>query len=923
MAAINLEAVHRAWRMRDRHARGLSMGSALLAVLSMGVVGVFGGFIWCAVALAALLAERHIYREAVDRADCGQRAERPLVLSTLLVGVAFAFASLILALDGRAWMNAGALALVFVLVLGAGDFFRISDRVGAAAAAPALVAALLNPLIAAAAAPVHDWMGASLLAGASLAAAGALASFLRGKAATDRELERTQARLRRQEQLTRIILDQEDRAIAVFDRDARFLMASPACERLSGVPAGQLIGRCFFDVIDPCPEHWRDAHIRSVKGESVRHDHDFTILPDGSETVRRWETKPWRDAEGRIGGVVTFSEDITALVVAKREAEEASKILSFALNSAETTVWRIDLVEKKMWTSAEFEAIVGFKANFDDFMADRPSWLLEEDYERFEASVRALRTPGARAWLEHRYKRTDNRQVWVLTVMESVPGHDGRVRYIIGITRNISEQRLMQARLLEATRQAEVTLAGKRVMFDEIMRDFGAAPGGKEAAPAIDTELRDSRFDFSELFERFMRVLREIDLRDSALVDAVSALRAARAAAEAANGAKSQFLANMSHELRTPLNSIIGYSELLLEEAEAQGATGAMKDINRILAAAKHLLSLINGILDLSKIEAGRMELSIKEFDPAEIVKNAVETVRPAAEKNNNELVVEIASDLGSGESDAFRIGQCLLNLLANACKFTQNGRVLVRADRRRDHDLDWLVFDVVDTGIGITKEQLSRLFQPFAQADSTTTRQFGGTGLGLSITRRLTELLGGDLSVESAPGEGSIFTMRIPADLRFPSAVSAAEADIAPAHEGPVILVIDDEADARDLARRTLGRLGFCVKGAIDAADGLQKARTLAPALIVLDIHLPDGSGWEVLETLRAEPETADIPTLVVSIDEDRARAVALGACQHLVKPVEREALVAAVLQFARLPKDVSHEGRPVARDQAKGAVA
>jgi signal transduction histidine kinase/CheY-like chemotaxis protein len=378
-------------------------------------------------------------------------------------------------------------------------------------------------------------------------------------------------------------------------------------------------------------------------------------------------------------------------------------------------------------------------------------------------------------------------------------------------------------------------------------------------------------------------------------------LRAAKEAAEEASRTKSSFLANMSHELRTPLNAIIGLTEMLCDNAPRFGTEKAAEPLRRVLRAGRHLLQLINDILDLSKIEAGKMDLTFETVAIQPVVQEVLGTARPLAEQNKNELTLDCAEGIGSVHTDNMRLRQILLNLLSNACKFTKEGEVRLRVKRVQDGGRDWVEFSVADTGIGMTPAQLGRLFEEFTQADASTTRQFGGTGLGLAISRKLCRMMGGDVTAVSEAGKGSTFTVRLPSR---PAIAAADEPSAAMPHPtlaearpqraaSNTVLVIDDDATARELIATYLAGKGFAVETAANGIDGLKKARALEPAAITLDVLLPDVDGWTVLAALKGDPALADIPIVIVTIVDEPRRGVALGAAGYLTKPIDRERLL------------------------------
>jgi PAS domain S-box-containing protein len=371
-------------------------------------------------------------------------------------------------------------------------------------------------------------------------------------------------------------------------------------------------------------------------------------------------------------------------------------------------------------------------------------------------------------------------------------------------------------------------------------------------------------------------------------IESEQELRRAKESAESASQAKSDFLASMSHELRTPLNAIIGYSEMLEEEAQDLSLEPFTSDLPKIHGAGKHLLSLINDVLDLSKIEAGKMELYLEKFDVATMIDAVVSTIRPLADKNGNEVTVNADPELGTMTSDLTKVRQSLFNLLSNSCKFTENGRIQLSVKRRRRNDNDWYTFEVSDTGIGIPSEQAEKVFEPFSQVDKGRSRKYGGTGLGLAITQRFCEMMGGGIRLQSEIGRGSTFTIDLPSradELRKEHAALDASMQ-----QPNAVLVVDDDPAAQELMARFLQREGFKAIPATSGKQALEIVKELRPVAITLDVMMPGMDGWAVLTALKSDPATAEIPVIVVSIVDDKNLGYSLGASEYLTKPIDRD---------------------------------
>ncbi|MEG3836103.1 MULTISPECIES: urea ABC transporter substrate-binding protein [unclassified Microcoleus] len=449
--------------------------------------------------------------------------------------------------------------------------------------------------------------------------------------------------------------------------------------------------------------------------------------------------------------------------------------------------------------------------------------------------------------------------------------------------------------------------------------------------------------------QQISSLLNGLEVRQQQLEERSEELEVAKNAAEAANRAKSTFLANMTHELRTPLNAIIGYSELLQEEALELGEEEFVMDLASINMAGKQLLYIISDILDISKIEAGKMTLFLETFEVWDLIEQVVTTVQPTLGKNGNTLIVNCDRNIGTIYSDSSKLRQALLNLVSNAAKFTDRGKITINVWKEEGEVLSVgnseelsadpsrcqqpsIVFQVTDSGIGMTEDQVSRLFGAFAQADDSTTRKYGGTGLGLTISRKFCQMMGGDITVESEFGCGSSFTIRLPIAVKNPkeaqedreieemqpkygeeleTSVAATEAKQKEVRSQPLdlpdaatVLVIDDDPDARDLMTRCLSKQGFRVRSSASGEGGLLLAKELLPDAIILDVMMPSMDGWAVLSALKADRDLVDIPVIMITFLDDQNQGLEFGAAEYVRKPVDYKRFAALLSKYQGIGK-------------------
>jgi PAS domain S-box-containing protein len=637
------------------------------------------------------------------------------------------------------------------------------------------------------------------------------------------ERSRADLTLRESEARVRLLLDSAGEGVYGVDCRGLCTFCNPAALQLLGYESvDQVLGRNMHDMIHHTHEGGEAFDVETCPiyrtfrtGEGFLGEEDLFWRADGSTIPVEYRAHPIRRDGETLGAVVTFVD-----VAPRRHAETEMRLRERALKAIAQGVFITDPArsdEPIIYVNAAFERLTGYtqadaSGRNIDFLRGP-----ETDPHAIDQVFAAFRDRREASVMMLSYRK-DGSTFWASLTIAPVEGPDGRISHFVGVVTDITKKRQDIERLrvseerlrlmIESVRDyaifsidlegrvsswnggaerifgyAEADILCQSAGLLTTPEDRQAGVTGRELERASATGRADDerwylRRDGSRFFASvlvtpirdedgtllgFTKVAR--DITESKRAEAE--LLAAKEAAEVANRAKSAFLTNMSHELRTPLNAIIGYGEMLEEEAREQGIGEFVPDLERIHRSGKHLLGLINDLLDLSKIEAGRMELYLETFDLATLIRNTLATIEPLAERGGNALRAEIPDDLGTMIADQTKVGQALLNLLSNAAKFTEGGAIALGAWREPDPDgREWVVFEVADDGIGMSREELSRLFRPFVQADASTTRKYGGTGLGLTISRRFCEMMGGEIGVRSEPGRGSTFTIRLPADV-------------------------------------------------------------------------------------------------------------------------------------------------------------
>jgi PAS domain S-box-containing protein len=693
-------------------------------------------------------------------------------------------------------------------------------------------------------------------------------------------VEREEA-LRGSEQRLSMHVRQTPLAVVEWDLDFRVTDWNPSAESIFGYTREEALGRRATDLILPeaarpqVDELWHA--MRQERGG--RRSTNENLTKDGHTITCEWYNTPLVDEKGNVVSVASLALDITDSVNAKAAlmAERASLAQRVEERTADLTA-----------TNARLQEEVGERQRAEEA-------LRKSEAEARKLSLVASRTNnlvvisdplGRVEWVNEAFTRISGytlQEMWGKTPGSVLQGPDTDPATVAYMRSQLRQQQGFQCELLNYAKSG-------RPYWLEI-----------EVQPAYDGQGKLTNFIAieSEITER--RRAR------AALEERTAELRTANVELGRALRLKDEFLANMSHELRTPLNAVLGLSEALLEETRGPLNAAQAKSLRSIEESGRHLLSLINDILDLSKIEAGKLELQFESVQVETICQASLQFVKQAAMKKHLRVGYRLDDAGVRARCDSRRLKQILVNLLSNAVKFTPEGGQ-VGLDVSADAGRQRIVFAVWDTGIGIAEQDMPQLFKPFTQIDSSLSRRYEGTGLGLALVGRLTELHGGSISLESQPGQGSRFVVELPWDQdgdaeAQPAAEPAGAPQSAAFHQ---VLVIEDTPSTAEQLTRHLNALGVQAELHPRGEGALEQVAVLHPDVVLLDLLLPNVSGWEVLTGLKADPRTAAIPVIVISVLEERTRALAMGAAEYLVKPISRQALSAALDR-------VAHQQAPV----------
>ena len=676
-----------------------------------------------------------------------------------------------------------------------------------------------------------------------------------------RRFAETECLFHKRERDLSLIIEHTPAAVAILDRDLRYVATSRRWVTDYGLEDRRIIGERHYDLFPDIPDRWKEIHGRCLAGEEISHQEDCFVRADGKEEYIRWRVVPLRESDGGISGIVMFTEILTETVLNRRRIERSNERLRLALESAEAGLWDWDIRQNTVHHDDRWWRVHGYEPGSVGHTADCHADLLHPDDVAVlnQLSTELIAGDRARVAAEARFRNAQGGWTWFeVHFFAAERDEQGRATRVVGLNMNIDERKRLE----------------------------------EDRAKHID-DLAAAKHLLEEHAERLV------------LTNAVA--EQARQAAEQANTAKSEFLANMSHEIRTPMSAILGYTEVL-EEAGSDGNARA-EAISTIRRNGEHLILLINDILDISKIEAGRLRVESVRCDPRVIVRESIRTVTPAAEAKGLRINSEIHDTVPEQfATDPTRLRQVLVNLLSNAVKFTEHGSVTLRAAPGEENTC---VFEIADTGIGMTEEDSMRVFEPFVQADGSTTRRHGGTGLGLTISTHLATLLGGSLSVaRTGPGVGTTMRLSIsqqdamvsaragranrPAqaprpqtDSRTPATPGEQTPSLSPAR----ILLAEDGPDNQRLLSYMLTRAGAEVVVVPDGVLAVEQLTTAGKApfdLLLLDMQMPEMDGYETAQALRQRG--LDIPIIALTahaMDGDRERCIRAGCDDYASKPI------------------------------------